>query len=159
VLCESLDEEGRICPNIKKEVREIMEKRQVNRSPNNRYRINRYLFSVIVLAAFVAGSLISPQQAESARSLSPKRVRNIINADGTIARPSPPVRLNAKGEAISMEDNRMQCSGEGCYQQQLYCPDAGSKVSAESGCCAKCCWESHPDVCSGEECCTPIMQN
>jgi hypothetical protein len=135
-----------------------MKNRPVNRLLNNRCRINRYLFSVIVMAAFVAGSLISPQQAESARSGPRKPARTLLTADGTMLRPSTPVRMNAAGEIVSLEDDRMQCSGEGCASQQLLCTDQGAKISAQNGCCAKCCWESHPDVCSEETCCTPIMQ-
>jgi hypothetical protein len=123
---------------------------------NKRHRINRYLFSVIVMAAFVAGSLVSPQQAKSARSVSPKSVKSTLIAAKPMTPPPAPVGMKALTEAIGVGDE-MRCGGKGCASEFLVCTAAGSHLLALSGCCAKCCWDNDPNNCSEQTCCTSTV--
>ena len=73
-----------------------------------------------------------------------------FTAKGMVEAPRPPIKRVGIYQGGS--ETLMEC-GQDCVQGYLICTQEGTFISPVNDCCAKCCWEAFPGICSDQNCC------
>ena len=102
-------------------------------------------------------------KADKAKSLKRKKCRDQLSMASfqrrlmtakvrAIAPPPAPVRRVGFAQVPGGDKYRFECDGEDCVSGTLRCKKLDSHIMG-SGCCARCCWDSYPNICSQPTCC------